>query len=374
MKTIEKEPDLSYCINPRCEERRNSSHLKQCSSCGTPLLIQNRYRLIEPIQLNDEKYTEIFKIEDLQDNQVIKVMKVLRNPRLKDLFDREAQVLQQLRHPGIPKVELDGCFTLVLDSEKEIDFLFKKELYCVVMEYIQGQDLEQWLGENRLVSQDLALQWLKQLVSILDYVHEHNFFHRDIKPSNIMLRPDGQLCLIDFGSARQISNTYMAKIGGRRRGLTEIVSSGFTAPEQLNGKAVPQSDFYALGRSFVYLLTGKHPVDLPQDQKTGELAWRGLVPNLSSWLVDLINDLMAYFPGHRPLNTEEILYRLQNTSVKQNKRNRFLMYGLIIINVVIYMILIYTFQVWLTFRQKNMELEHQLQQKKMEFQRRLNND
>lgn len=349
MKAIEEKPDWSHCINPRCEERHNPSHLKQCASCGTPLLIQSRYRLIEPIQFNDESYTEIFKIEDLQDNhQLIKVMKVLKNPRFKNVFDREAQVLQLLRHPGIPKVELDGYFTLALDS--------KKELYCIVMEYIKGQDLEQWLGENRLVSQDLALQWLKQLVSILDYVHEHNFLHRDIKPSNIILKPDGQLCLIDFGSARQISNTYMAKIavGGGR--LTRIVSSGFTAPEQLNAKVVPQSDFYALGRSFVYLLTGKHPIDLPQDQKTGELAWRDLVPNLSSWLADLIDDLMAYFPGHRPLNTEEISYRLENTPFKQSKRNKRLAYGLIVVNIVLFMILIFTLKSWQATEQKTVEL------------------
>lgn len=76
-----------------------------------------------------------------------------------------------------------------------------------------------------------------------------------------MLTPDGRLALIDFGTARDVTATYISNIS-QGRSMTAVVSSGYTAPEQTNGKAVEQSDFFALARTFVQLLTGKHPLDM----------------------------------------------------------------------------------------------------------------
>lgn len=291
---------VSYCINPKCFQRQNPDYLQFCQACGTPLLIQERYRLIEPLREPDELIqTEIFAIED---RGIPKVLKVLKNRKLAAMFQREAETLQQLRHSGVPRVEPDGYFTLSVGKGSQ-------ELSCLVMEKIDGQNLEQWLEKHSPISQELALKWLIQLTEILGALHHENLFHRDIKLSNIMLRPDEQLALVDFGTVRQITNTYLAKIGGDRD-ITGIVSPGYTPLEQVNGKAVPQSDFYALGRSLVYLLTGKHPVDLSEDAQTGQLIWRDHAPQVSDWLADLIDDLMAPFPGQRPLNTSEILQRL----------------------------------------------------------------
>jgi serine/threonine protein kinase len=291
---------VSYCINPKCFQRQNPDHLQFCQACGTPLLIQERYRLIEPLREPDELIqTEIFAIED---RGIPKVLKVLKNRKLAAMFQREAETLQQLRHSGVPRVEPDGYFTLSVGNGSQ-------ELSCLVMEKIDGKNLEQWLEKHSPISQELALKWLTQLTEILGALHHENLFHRDIKLSNIMLRPDEQLALVDFGTVRQITNTYLAKIGGDRD-ITGIVSPGYTPLEQVNGKAVPQSDFYALGRSLVYLLTGKHPVDLSEDAQTGQLIWRDHAPQVSDWLADLIDDLMAPFPGQRPLNTSEILQRL----------------------------------------------------------------
>ena len=74
-----------------------------------------------------------------------------------------------------------------------------------------------------------------------------------------MLRPNGQLVLIDFGTAREATITYLAKVGAGYQ-ITGIVSAGYTPPEQQNFQAVPQSDFFALGRTFVYLLTGQNEI------------------------------------------------------------------------------------------------------------------
>ncbi len=77
------------------------------------------------------------------------------------------------------------------------------------MEYIAGQDLSEWLTlrGNQPITESQALEWLRELVTILHQVHQQNFFHRDIKPSNIMLKPDGHLALIDFGTARQVTHS-----------------------------------------------------------------------------------------------------------------------------------------------------------------------
>jgi serine/threonine protein kinase len=198
------------------------------------------------------------------------------------------------------------------------------------MEQVEGWNLQDCLEQPdyQPITQDQAIFWLKQLAEILVLVHQQNYFHRDIKPSNIMLRSPqpplirgasqppllrrargDQLVLIDFGTVREVTATYLAKVSGQQN-VTGIFSAGYTPPEQFNGRAVPQSDFYALGRTFVHLLTGKHPSDLHTDTRTGKLIWRDSASQISESLADLIDNLMATFPGGRPQNAKIILQRL----------------------------------------------------------------
>ncbi|MFN3394868.1 MAG: protein kinase domain-containing protein, partial [Candidatus Thermochlorobacter sp.] len=88
------------------------------------------------------------------------------------LFEQEARVLTQLNHPGIPKG--NGYFTFIPKNSNE-------PLHCLVMEYISGQDLNEWLAlrENQPIPESLAIEWLRQLVTILHQVHQQKFFHRD---------------------------------------------------------------------------------------------------------------------------------------------------------------------------------------------------
>ena len=292
---------MSYCINPRCPNRQNPDNLANCQSCGTPLLVNNRYRLLKPLRELDEfSTTEIFEIDD---GGASKVLKVLKRPKLSQMFEREARVLQQLKHPGIPQVEADGYFTVYSGKGA-------KPLHCLVMDKIEGENLEQWLAKGGRVTQTLALDWLMQLAEIIKLLHDKDLFHRDIKPSNIMLSPTGKLVLIDFGTVREVTGTYLAKVGSDRQ-ITGIISPGYTPPEQAPGKAVPQSDFFAMARTWVHLITGNHPVELPEDHQTCELIWRDIAPNISPDLADLIDDMMAPFPGKRPASAQMVLQRLQ---------------------------------------------------------------
>ncbi|MGE5657444.1 MAG: protein kinase domain-containing protein [Actinomycetota bacterium] len=292
---------MNYCINPDCKQRQNPDGLECCQTCGTPLLINGRYRLLQPLRpINPRNSTDVFEVEDGESRKVMKILKD-SNPQLIEFFEREALTLQSLNHPGIPKVEIDSYFTVLLpDSDQE--------LYCLVMEKIEGKNLEQWVAERGTLTQSVALVWLKQLLEILNVIHQNRFFHRDIKPSNIMVKPDGQLALIDFGTARGITGTYFLKFRGGN--ATTVVSGGYTPPEQIDGRATPQSDFYALGRTFVYLLTGRHPSELPKDPKTGKLMWCNKSLKLSNIFAVLIDELMAERPEDRPLNAAGFLQYL----------------------------------------------------------------
>ncbi|NJL84004.1 MAG: protein kinase [Chloroflexaceae bacterium] len=294
---------MSYCINPRCPQPEEPGGEIFCRACNSSLIVNDCYRVQR--FLGGGGFSRVYEV--LDDFGNVKILKILHNddPKAMELFQQEATVLSKLSHPGIPKVEPNSYFTyLPCDNSNT-------PLHCLIMEKIEGENLEEFLRQRhyRHISQETALYWLKQLIEILQVVHSQNYFHRDIKPSNIMLRRSGQLALIDFGAARELTHTYMQKVEGQQ--VTSIISTGYTPIEQLNGKAVPQSDFFALGRTFIFLLTGKEPKTLTEDPCTGKLSWRNHARTLDSRLADLIDELVAPFPGNRPQNTQTILQRLK---------------------------------------------------------------
>ncbi len=169
------------------------------------------------------------------------------------LFQREAQILETLDHPAIPKY---------LDSF-EIDGPDCKG-FVLVQTYIEAQSLEEQLTTGRAFSVAEVTQVAEQLLAILSYLHQHSpsIIHRDIKPSNILLRGRsahhvGEVSLVDFGSVQNLVATQ----GGT---ITVVGTYGYMPPEQFGGRAVPASDLYSLGATIIYLLTGMHPADLPQ--------------------------------------------------------------------------------------------------------------
>lgn len=303
-----------YCVNPDCQQRLNSPNQEHCQFCGTSLTILERYSLLAPLRpLDFPSSTEIFEIEDRQRGH--KIMKVLKSnvPRLVEALDREATVLQILRHPGIPEVDEGGYFTLTPNASSRV-------LHCLVMEKFAGPTLQEWLTTSDGISQSLAIDWLRQMTLILDCIHGANFFHQDIKPANIILRPDGSLGLIDFGAVGVMDDIRLAAVSSGfgsddTTDITLVGTVGYVAPEQANGKAVPQSDFFALGRTFIHLITGTAPHRLPTDPRTGALLWRNQASQIRKKLADLIDELVAVFPGDRPKNSQILLRsmeRLQN--------------------------------------------------------------
>ena len=308
---------MSYCINPYCPKPSDPANLHNriCRNCGSELLLQGRYEVMRLLSDNSG-FGRIYEAFNGQYPYILKILKDdhNHNRRVVDLFRQEYAVLSQLNHPGIPQVKPDGYFQYFPRNCEE-------PLHCIIMEKIEGLTLRQWMQQqgNHPISERQALNWLKQLVEILHIVHQKNYFHRDIKPQNIMMRANGQLVLIDFGTAREMTYTYLAEVGGGGS-VTRISSAGYTPPEQEKGHAVPQSDFYALGRTFVYLLTGKQAIDQElYEPMSDRCHWRQFAPQISLQFADFIDKLMAPKASDRHKNTQEILTDLAQLSQAQEK-------------------------------------------------------
>lgn len=289
---------MSLCINPSCSKPLNPDNNIFCQTCGSELLLAGRRYRVTHLLSDKGGFGKTYQVIDKDTPKVLKVL-INNHPKAVELFQQEVQVLKKLNHPGIPKGE-DSFTYFPKDS--------KVPVYCLVMEKIEGMDLEEYQQQRNYqpIDQKLALEWLSELASILHEVHRHKFFHRDIKPSNIILKPNGQLVLIDFGSSRQVTATIMA--GGQNTG---IYTPGYAPPEQEKGYAVKQSDFFALGRTFIYLLTGKEPTDSKiYDQYNNEVRWRNYAPKISPQLADFIDKLVADKANQRPADTGTILQQL----------------------------------------------------------------
>jgi serine/threonine protein kinase len=265
-----------YCINPNCFSKENRDEATICASCGTPLLIENRITLTKRITTDED--TEVYEIIDDQKTfslpaGSVKILKILKNtnPDRLQAFRDEADILQGLNHKGIPKV--DALY----------DFFFldiaacNQRIYCLAMLKFEGDTLEQYIIKNGAISQKRAVDFLQQLANILNYIHTIEgmnyigIIHRDIKPSNIIVQPNGNLALIDFGFALKMSEIYLQQL--RTGEISRVESLYYTPPEQNERKPVLQSDYYALGRTLIYAITGKDLYSIGCKKNSWNLDW-----------------------------------------------------------------------------------------------------
>jgi serine/threonine protein kinase len=215
------------------------------------------------------------------------------------LFEREAETLKALAHPAIPRY-LDYL---------EIDEPDSKG-FALVQTYVEGKTLEEHLRCGRTFSESELKELAKSLLEILIYLHEQNppVIHRDIKPSNILLHSRsghsvGQVYLVDFGSVQN----QAAKFGGT---ITVVGTYGYMAPEQFGGRSVPASDLYGLGATLIYLVTGLHPTELPQQDLRIQFADR--VTHLNSNLIDWLEWMTEPSLDQRLSSAGEAWHSLKN--------------------------------------------------------------
>jgi serine/threonine protein kinase len=243
----------------------------------TSKILAERYEVQR--QMGKQTGRQTLLARDLQTQELVVIKQLFLGSDFEwqylKLFEREVETLKALDHPAIPRY-LDY---LEIDEPNS-------ESFALVQTYVEGKSLEEHLLSGRTFSESEVKELAKSLLEILIYLQEQDppVIHRDIKPSNILLHSRsahsvGQVYLVDFGSVQN----QAAKFGGT---ITVIGTYGYMAPEQFGGRSVPASDLYGLSATLIYLVTGLHPTELPQQDLKIQFADRAthLNPNLIDWL------------------------------------------------------------------------------------------
>jgi eukaryotic-like serine/threonine-protein kinase len=214
-------------------------------------------------------------------------------------FERELEILQQLKHPNIV-----NCFGGVCES--------KQRFYA--MELVEGGTLGELLVKRQKLHWDTVIEYALQMCAALQYAHSKGVIHRDIKPGNFLLTKNGQLKLSDFGLATMVAATRITS-AGKTAGTFQ-----YMAPEQIRGKppVSAKSDLYALGCVLFELLTGAPPFGgetpaevLHKHLKDPPPSLASLVPDCPAAMVQLVKDLLAKDPEQRPTDAAEVSHRLK---------------------------------------------------------------
>ena len=202
----------------------------------------------------------------------------------------ETDLLKKLNHPHLPSI---------------IDVIDCDDTFLIVMDYIEGNPLSKALETSGAQNQDDVIEWAKQLCDVLGYLHSRKppIIYRDMKPSNVMLKPDGNVMLIDFGTAREFKYSSVAD-------TTCLGTQGYAAPEQFggHGQTDTRTDIYCLGATMYHLVTGHNPATPPYEM----YPIRQWNPMLSSGLEEIILKCTQRNPEDRYQSCAELLYALDH--------------------------------------------------------------
>lgn len=215
-------------------------------------------------------------------------------------FEREAKTAASLQHPNIIKIFDTGMY---------------EGRYYIAMEYLGSKTLGDLIVDG--MSPSLAVKYLTKLASALEYAHAKGVIHRDIKPTNVLLYPDNEPVLSDFGISRLVDGNSSLTATGMMIG-----SPRYMSPEQAKGATVDsRSDLYALGVVFYEMLTGTFPYDAEDTLALMYMHVHDDIPRLPpalSRFQPVIDQLMAKQPDERLSTAAEILPLLENASEQKN--------------------------------------------------------
>ena len=204
-------------------------------------VLNNRYR-VERL-LSQGGMGAVYYATDLTFSTPVAIKENLEvSPDAQKQFAREAGLLHQLRHPNLPRVT--DYFSIPGQGQ------------YLVMDYVEGDDLDQILARQGPIPEAQAVAWIGQVLDALDYLHCQNVIHRDVKPANVKITPRGQVFLVDFGLAKVYDPALKTTTGARG------VTPGYAPPEQYGtARTDARSDLYSVGATLYALLTGQQPSD-----------------------------------------------------------------------------------------------------------------
>jgi tRNA A-37 threonylcarbamoyl transferase component Bud32 len=266
-------------------------------------LQDNRYTVIR--QLAFGGFSAVYLAEDNKRTKVVLKEALFsrqsndeRGAKELEMFHREAMILAEIDHAKIAHV---------------LDQFVEQQRNYLVLEYIEGENLRDLVRRTGPVDEGRVREWTTQLVEILQYLHSKQppILHRDLSPDNLILDQQGNICLVDFGAA----NEYIEQATG-----TFVGKQCYMAPEQVRGKAEPRSDFYGLGCTLYFLLTGTDPQPISQSSP------RSVDANISDAMDSAALRLTSLDPSDRPTNPEDIFgasHTLKNViNLRSNVREK----------------------------------------------------
>src|SRR5579875_3510071 len=279
---------------------------------GRGTLLAGRYRILR--EIGQGGFGSVYRARDLRQHGRLVAIKQIDLSKLKpqeiieatDSFNREVTLLSSLKHPGLPKF-----YQHFTDANH----------WYLVMEYIKGHTLEEYLKRSRKGYLPLrkAMRIGEELANVLTYLHSQKpaVIFRDVKPANIMLTRTGRVYLIDFGIARRYSPA-------KKRDTGPLGSPGYAAPEQYGSAQTNQkTDMYGLGATLQTLLTGREPLEL----RLGQPSPRS--KPLPADLQALLASLLEADPARRPPDMMTVAEKCEKLNRRGNNL-RDLVKGLLI--------------------------------------------
>ncbi len=268
-------------------------------------ILQNRYRVTKLLGIGgfgrtylaeeQDRFNELCVIKEFNPTDI--GAEVLQ--KSKELFKREAAVLYKIQHPQIPK------FRAAFEQGKRL---------FLVQDFADGRTyaalLEEKLQQGKTFSEAEVIEFLQQILPVLEYVHTQGIIHRDISLDNIILRLSDRLpILIDFG----VVKAGLAKLPSSQQltHATTVGKLGYAPNEQLQtGQVSPNSDLYALAVSVVVMMTGRKPEKL-LDESTMTWRWHQWLPSLTPWFGKVLNRMLSLRPNNRYQSASEVIQALR---------------------------------------------------------------
>lgn len=288
-------------IPENCDHQDNPPNSVFCQHCGEPIVEKPEF--IRDFQLlrtlgkggMGTTYLALDQKKDPNKKRNLIVIKEMNADmaaidKARELFEREARILRELHHPGIPRF-----YDFFVDSGKKY----------LAMQLIHGENLEHRIHYKGPVSPSLAVEWMIQVCEILSYLHSLNppLVHRDIKPANLLVtNVENRVFLIDFGAVKEFGTPLGTRIG----------AEGYSAPEQNLGKPCPQSDLYAIGPTIIFLVTGLAPLKFQAGINSDTNFDLTKIPTISPELSKVINKVSQIKVRERYQTAGELASALRN--------------------------------------------------------------
>lgn len=255
--------------------------------------LDNRYEVLKLLDTGGT--SQVFLTIDRKLNCQWAIKKTKKRSEAINTVMTEANILKSLNHPALPRI---------VDIREDNDYFY------TVMDFVQGENLRTILRAKGAQNQEQVVQWGIDLCDVMTYLHNNQIIYRDMKPSNIMLTPEGQIKLIDFGIAREYDPTA-------NEDTVALGTEGYAAPEQYSGhgQSDERTDVYGIGVTLFQLLTNVNPATYTENL----FSIRMVNPELSSGLDKIILKCTNKSPEKRYQNTEELKEALLNYKLLDNE-------------------------------------------------------